>query len=71
LKGLGVSDPIPASKLGGRNAGFSNIILSGWNSRKRDTLAKKMKAVLLKYSVAYQVSRFQTGQNVDEWMVVV
>jgi hypothetical protein len=34
-------------------------------------LAKKMKAVLLKYGVAYQVSRFQTGQNVGEWMVVV
>lgn len=27
-------------------------------------LAKKMKAVLLKYGVAYQVNRFQTGQNV-------
>jgi hypothetical protein len=34
-------------------------------------LAKKMKAILLKYGVAYQVSRFQTGQNVGEWMVVV
>ena len=34
-------------------------------------LAKKMKAVLLKYGVAYQVSRFQTGQNVGDWMVVV
>jgi hypothetical protein len=34
-------------------------------------LAKKMKAVLLKYGAVYQVSRFQTGQNVGEWMVVV
>ncbi len=34
-------------------------------------LAKRMKAVLLKYGVAYQVSRFQTGQNVGDWMVVV
>jgi hypothetical protein len=34
-------------------------------------LAKRMKAVLIKYGVAYQVSRFQTGQNVGEWMVVV
>ena len=35
-------------------------------------LAKKMKAVLLKHGVlAYRVSRFQTGQNVGEWMVVV
>ena len=33
-------------------------------------LAKKMKAVVLKYGVDYQVSRFQTGQNVGEWMVV-
>ncbi len=30
-----------------------------------------MKAVLLKYGVAYHVSRFQTGQTVGEWMVVV
>ena len=30
-----------------------------------------MKAVLLKHGVDYQVSRFQTGQNVGEWMVVV
>jgi hypothetical protein len=35
-------------------------------------LAKKMNPVLLKHGVlAYRVSRFQTGQNVGEWMVVV
>jgi hypothetical protein len=34
-------------------------------------LTKTMKAVLLKHGVAYRVSRFQTGQNVGEWMVVV
>jgi hypothetical protein len=34
-------------------------------------LAKRMKAVLLKYGVSYQLSRFQTGQNVGEWVVVV
>jgi hypothetical protein len=34
-------------------------------------LAKTMKAILLKHGVAYRVSRFQTGQNVGEWMVVV
>ena len=34
-------------------------------------LAKRMKAVLLKHGVSYQVSRFQTGQNVGEWLVVV
>ena len=34
-------------------------------------LAKTMKAVLLKHGVAYRLSRFQTGQNVGEWMVVV
>jgi hypothetical protein len=34
-------------------------------------LAKTMKAILLKHGVAYRVSRFQTGQNVGEWLVVV
>ena len=35
-------------------------------------LAKKMKAVLLKHGVlAYRLSRFQTGPNPGEWMVVV
>jgi hypothetical protein len=34
-------------------------------------LAKTMKAVLLKHGVAYRLSRFQTGQNVGEWIVVV
>ena len=33
-------------------------------------LAKRMKAVLLKYGVAYRVSRVQTGQDVGEWMIV-
>jgi hypothetical protein len=28
-------------------------------------------AVLQKHGVAYRVSRFQTGQNVGEWLVVV
>ncbi len=34
-------------------------------------LAKRMKAVLLKYGITYQVSRVQTDQTVGEWMVVV
>lgn len=34
-------------------------------------LAKKMKAVLQKHGVGYRVSRFQTGQNVGDWLVVV
>jgi hypothetical protein len=34
-------------------------------------LAKRMKTALLKYGVSYQLSRFQTGQNVGEWVVVV
>jgi hypothetical protein len=34
-------------------------------------LAKKMKAMLHKAGISYQVTRFQTGQNVGEWMVVV
>ena len=34
-------------------------------------LARTMKAVLLKHGVSYRVGRFQTEQNVSEWMVVV
>jgi hypothetical protein len=34
-------------------------------------LAKTMKAVLLKHGVAYRLSRFQTGPNVGDWLVVV
>jgi hypothetical protein len=34
-------------------------------------LAKRMKAVLLRHGVGYRVSRFETGQNVGEWLVVV
>jgi hypothetical protein len=34
-------------------------------------LARRMKAVLHKHGVAYRVSRFQTGQDVGQWMVVV
>jgi hypothetical protein len=41
LKVLGSSDPVPASKFGGRNPDFSNITLSRWNSRERDTPGQK------------------------------
>jgi hypothetical protein len=34
-------------------------------------LAKTLKAVYLKYGVAYRLSRFETGQNVGDWLVVV
>ncbi len=34
-------------------------------------LAKRMKAVLHKHGVSYRVSRFHTGQDVGQWMVVV
>ncbi len=34
-------------------------------------LASRMKAVLRKYGIDYQLSRLQTGQNVGEWLVVV
>jgi len=34
-------------------------------------LARTMKAVLAKHGVGYRVSRFETGPNVGEWMVVV
>ena len=34
-------------------------------------LAKKMREVLRKYDVSYQVSRFKTCQDLGDWMVVV
>jgi hypothetical protein len=34
-------------------------------------LAKKQKALLLKHGVAYRISRFQTGPNVGDWVVIV
>jgi hypothetical protein len=34
-------------------------------------LAKKLKAIDLKYGVVYRLSRFQTGPNVGDWFVVV
>jgi hypothetical protein len=34
-------------------------------------LAKTLKAVYLKYGVAYQLGRFQTGPNVGDWFVIV
>jgi hypothetical protein len=34
-------------------------------------LAKTMKAVLLKHGAAYRLSRFQTGPNAGDWLVVV
>jgi hypothetical protein len=34
-------------------------------------VAKKLKAAYLKHGVAYRLSRFQTGPNVGDWLVVV
>lgn len=34
-------------------------------------LAKTMKAALLKHGAAYRLSRFETGPNVGDWLVVV
>jgi hypothetical protein len=34
-------------------------------------LAKTLKAVYLKYGVGYRLSRFETGPNVGDWLVVV
>jgi hypothetical protein len=34
-------------------------------------LAKTLKAVYLKHGVAYRLSRFETGPNVGDWLVVV
>ena len=33
-------------------------------------LAKTLKAVYLKHGVAYRLSRFETGPNVGDWLVV-
>lgn len=34
-------------------------------------VARRMKAVLRKYDVSYQVSHFQTGQELGDWIVIV
>ena len=34
-------------------------------------LAKTLKAIYLKYGVIYQLSRFQTGSNEGDWLVIV
>jgi hypothetical protein len=34
-------------------------------------LAKRQKAVLLKYGVPYRLSRFETGPNAGDWLVIV
>jgi hypothetical protein len=34
-------------------------------------LAKALKAVYRNYGVAYRLSRFETGPNVGDWLVVV
>jgi hypothetical protein len=70
LKGVGIFDPVPASKLGVKMPVSAVSIYRGGTAENVTPLAKKMKAVLLKYGVACQVSRFQTGQNVGEWLVV-
>jgi hypothetical protein len=34
-------------------------------------LARKLKAAYLKHGIAYRLSRFETGPNVGDWLVVV
>jgi len=34
-------------------------------------LAKSLKAIYLKYGIFYRLSRFQTGPNTGDWIVVV
>jgi hypothetical protein len=34
-------------------------------------VAKKLKAAYAKYGVTYRLSRFETGPNVGDWLVVV
>jgi hypothetical protein len=35
------------------------------------SVAKKLKAAYLKHGVVYRLSRFETGPNVGDWLVVV
>ena len=34
-------------------------------------VAKKLKTAYLKHGIAYRLSRFETGPNVGDWLVVV
>ena len=34
-------------------------------------VTKKLKAAYLKHGIAYRLSRFETGPNVGDWLVVV
>jgi hypothetical protein len=34
-------------------------------------VAKKLKAAYLKHGIVYRLSRFETGPNVGDWLVVV
>ena len=34
-------------------------------------VAKQLKAAYLKHGIAYRLSRFETGPNVGDWLVVV
>ncbi len=34
-------------------------------------VAKKLKAAYLKHGITYRLSRFETGPNVGDWLVVV
>lgn len=34
-------------------------------------LAKRQKSVLLKYGALYRLSRFETGPNAGDWLVIV
>ncbi len=34
-------------------------------------LSKSLKAIYLKYQVGYRLSRFQTGPNQGDWLVIV
>ena len=34
-------------------------------------MAKRLKAAYLKHGIAYRLSRFETGPNVGDWLVVV
>ena len=62
----------PHAKLGVGEVPISAVSLyRGGTEETLTPLSKRMKAILLKYGVAYQVGRVQTDQDVSEWMVVV
>jgi hypothetical protein len=71
LKAVRKPDPVLASEPGRDMTVSAVSFYRGGTMENVTPLAKRMKAILLKYGITYQVSRVQTDQTVGEWMVVV